>query len=545
MALYGEGLTSAAMLCWHEALRLQPEQVTILTRTAWVLAAAPETSIRSGAEAVVLAQRAVHLTRNQSAECFDCLAAAYAEAGRFAEAVAAADRAMQLLSSAPEGTGQSRSRPVWRRISCDEPGARRSQPGRGRPRRARDCRRIEIGTGMGKQRSARVSTPCIAVLAIAVFAATALLYWPAGDNAFITIDDEDYVVDNPQVLGGLSADGLAWAFTTHHASNWHPLTWLSLQLDATVFGPEARSFHRTKCAAHGDQRGAAAAGPLWATGAGVAECAGGRAVRGPSVARGIGGPGRPMQGRAQRDVFHGGAVGIRAFARCAPSLLGYLAVLLAAVCGLLSKPMLVTLPCVLLLLDYWPLGRFSTAGPTKPGRPAWVGLTVEKIPFFAVAAAAAAITVDAQLDVAIHDLMDYPFQQDLANALASYANYLGQTCWPVNLAVYYPHPCGTITAVQLGGAVLLLGALSGSALWQFRAQPYLAVGWAWFLGMLVPVIGLVQVGVQARADRYTYLPHVGLFVAVAWCADASRHDRVGGLLCARLPRRPRWPFARP
>ena len=132
--------------------------------------------------------------------------------------------------------------------------------------------------------------------------------------------------------------------------------------------------------------------------------------------------------------------------------------------------------------------------------------------------------------------MDYPFQERLANALVSYANYLGQTCWPVNLAVYYPHPCGTITAVQLGGAVLLLAPCrdwpSGSC-----AQPYLAVGWAWFLGMLVPVIGLVQVGVQVRADRYTYLPHVGLFVAVAWVpmpcgtialADCCVHGCRGG-----------------
>jgi hypothetical protein len=202
------------------------------------------------------------------------------------------------------------------------------------------------------------------------------------------------------------------------------------------------------------------------------------------------------------------------------------AVVLAFALGLLAKPMLVTLPCVLLLLDYWPLRRLRiglTQAPVAEGEgdrfsPAgFPALLKEKLPLFALAGLSCWLTVAAQTwGGAVQPLHHLPFPARVANALVAYVAYLGKTFWPTDLAVYYP--LDTVPPGQAAGAALLLAVLTLLALREARRRPYLLVGWLWFLGALVPVIGLVQVGDQARADRYTYVPHLGLFVALVWGA---------------------------
>src|SRR6185436_15024218 len=193
----------------------------------------------------------------------------------------------------------------------------------------------------------------------------------------------------------------------------------------------------------------------------------------------------------------------------------YLLVLLLFACGLLAKPMLVTLPFVLLLIDVWPLGRLRLEE-IRSVRDLWAGLRplfIEKIPLFALSAASSAVTVFAQQG-SLATLQAVPAGRRVGNALVSYVVYLAKTFWPAKLAVFYPLPL-IIPPWKPLAAGALLAAITALALWRIRRQPYLAVGWLWFLGMLVPVIGFVQVGRQAMADRYTYLPSIGLFLAVA------------------------------
>jgi hypothetical protein len=357
-------------------------------------------------------------------------------------------------------------------------------------------------------------------LAPLLFGLTAILYWPACGNGFVNYDDPDYVTKNPDVLKGIRSDGLTWALTTWHAGNWHPLTWVSLQLDASLFGPAAAGFHRTNVLLHAASAALlflalhALTGTVWRS-ALVAALFAVHPLHVESVA----------WVSERKDVLSGlfFMLTLLAYARyaAAPTAGRYVLVVLATGLGVMAKPMLVTLPCVLLLLDYWPLGRLRW-----PFGPMWRVLA-EKIPLLAIAGTAAVFTMFAQAEGdCTRTLLEMPLSTRLANALVSYTAYLGQTCWPVNLAAFYPHPSGGLASLEIAGAALLLMALSGLVLWQAHCRPYLLVGWFWFLGMLVPVIGVVQVGDQARADRYTYLPHVGLFIMVAWSlsafADRSR-----------------------
>jgi tetratricopeptide (TPR) repeat protein len=346
-----------------------------------------------------------------------------------------------------------------------------------------------------------------AVLAGVAFAALA----PALACDFVNFDDFTYVVRNPQVKGGLSSAGVRWAFTTSRAANWHPLAWLSLQLDATLFGPGPLGFHLTNVLLHaanaallflalrsltGAYRRSAAVALLFAV----------HPLRAESVA----------WVSERKDVLSAafGLLALAAYAGYAraPSLRRYLPVVAALALSLMAKPMLVTLPFLLLVLDGWPLRRARALGD-------WGKLAAEKLPLFAVVAASSAITVRAQAgEGAVMALEKLPLDARAGNAAVSYVAYLSKTVWPVNLAVLYPHPGGGLPAWRVASAALLLAALTAGAVALRGRAPYLLAGWLWFVGTLVPVIGLVQVGLQAYADRYTYFPQVGLLIAVCWGA---------------------------
>ncbi len=369
------------------------------------------------------------------------------------------------------------------------------------------------------------------VLAAAVF----LVFGRTLVYPCVNYDDPSYASDAPEVTRGLTGQGIVWAFTTRHASNWHPLTWLSLMLDCQVCGTAPWGHHLGNVLLH-----AANAillflvmrrmtGDFWPS-AFVAAAFAVHPLRVESVA----------WIAERKDVLSGlffmltvGAyVG---YARAPFSLVRYSAVAAVLALGLISKPMLVTLPFVLLLLDYWPLERFtieprpadaSASGATGAGgfwRQA-LTLVVEKLPLMALSAAACIATVWAQQE-AIESLKYHSIATRIANAAVAYVAYLGQTLWPGNLTVIYPHPGSALADWKIAAAAVVLAAVSATV-FILRRRRYLAVGWLWYLGMLLPVIGLVQVGLQAMADRYTYLPQIGLLIAVAWSvAELGRARR--------------------
>jgi protein O-mannosyl-transferase len=334
-------------------------------------------------------------------------------------------------------------------------------------------------------------------------------YWTVAGNQFISFDDPLYVTENAQVQKGLNWETVVWAFTTPRACNWHPLTWLSLMLDRELYWRNAGGYHWTNVILHllgglilflALSRMTAS---LWRSGL-VAALFLIHPLHVESVA----------WVAERKDVLSGlfWMMGIWCYARYAerPGPVRYLWVVLSFACGLLSKPMVVTFPFVLLLLDWWPLGRVDG------GRATWSRLLHEKIPLFLLSAAGSAITFLVQKESqALFPLSAMPFGDRLANAAVSYVAYLGKTFWPVGLSIFYPYhalpPFGHLVA-----ALALLILITVLLLMLLKHRPYLLVGWLWYLGTLVPVIGLVQVGSQAMADRYTYLPLVGVFIMVVW-----------------------------
>jgi tetratricopeptide (TPR) repeat protein len=330
---------------------------------------------------------------------------------------------------------------------------------------------------------------------------TLLVYWPACGNDLICYDDGPYLRNNSQVQAGLTAESMAWAFTSIGGGNWHPLTWLSLQLDVTLFGPGPFGFHLTNVLLHTASTVLLYAFLLWATGAiwrsaVVAALFALHPLHVESVA----------WAAERKDVLSGLFWMLTLLAYVwyvqRPSWLRYAAVIGAFAFGLSAKAMLVTLPCVLLLLDYWPLRR--------PAR--WSSLVVEKLPLFALTVALSLVTWLAQRG-AMTNLEDHGLLPRLANALLSYLTYLEQTVAPVSLVVYYPFDLSVGRAIV---ASLLLASVTALAFRWAKAYPYFAVGWLWYLGTLVPVIGVIQVGLQAHADRYTYIPLIGIFVLSVW-----------------------------
>ncbi len=344
------------------------------------------------------------------------------------------------------------------------------------------------------------------------------------DYDFINFDDNIYVYDDSHVARGLTRDGLAWAFSSTHAHFWHPLTTISHMLDVELFGlNRPGGHHLSSVLIH-----AATAitlflailrltGEIWPS-AVVSAIFAVHPLRVESVA----------WIAERKDVLSGFffALTLLTYASYVrrPSIVRYLGVALSLSLGLMCKPMLVTVPFVLLLIDYWPLGR--PHGPETPPGSFFNGrLLLEKTPLFAIALVASVITVRAQ-ETAIQSTAKFSIQARVANAAVSYVNYLRQTFWPSELAVFYPHPKDGLPEWQVIGAFGVLMLITASVIRARWRRPYLLVGWFWYLGMLVPVIGLTQSGLQARADRFTYLPQIGLLIAIVWwTADVSRNWR--------------------
>jgi tetratricopeptide (TPR) repeat protein len=351
------------------------------------------------------------------------------------------------------------------------------------------------------------------------------------DFEFVSFDDYEYVKENPQVHAGLTGTSLGWALTTSWAYNWHPLTWVSLQLDYELYGLDPRGYHLTNLLLHS----ANAVLLFW-----VLRRMTGAVWRSAIVAAFFAVHPLHVESVAwiaeRKDVLSTffWMLTLWAYVSYAerPGVGRYVLVFLALVLGLMSKPMLVTLPCVLLLLDYWPLGRVrwevrdppdsaegTGSGLCKPRfAPASVGwLLTEKLPLFALVIVSSGLTIRAQREL-VATAESFSLRTRVLNALVSYVTYMGQMFWPANLAALYPHPRDSLPVGYAASAGALLLVITLAVLLLVRRRPYLAVGWLWYLGTLVPVIGLVQTAVQARADRYTYVPLIGLFVMLTWGA---------------------------
>ena len=338
-----------------------------------------------------------------------------------------------------------------------------------------------------------------------------IVFWQVQEFDFVSYDDQSYTYGNPHVMAGLDGDGVRWAFTTIDEANWHPLVWLSLMLDTELHGGTPGGFHRTNLALH-VANGlllfvalVAMTGERWKS-AFVAALFAIHPLHVESVAW--------ISSRKDLLSTLFGLLALIAYARYAKLRRPrwYVAALLATGCSLLSKQMLVTLPFLLLLLDYWPLGRMDRRSPGTVRR-----LVLEKLPFFALTVAFSVIVYYAQQQgEAMWGEATFPWSVRILNAPVASVLYLAKTLWPAGLSVFYPHPGSAISVLGAAGAAGMLAVVSIVALWQRSRLPFVFVGWFWFLGTLVPVIGLVQVGGQQMADRYTYVPIVGLFVLVAW-----------------------------
>jgi len=368
-----------------------------------------------------------------------------------------------------------------------------------------------------------IAAAVLTVLVAAVFGRTLTF-------DFVVYDDTAYVAENDMVLRGLTPEGIAWAFTTGHASNWHPVTWLSHMLDATLFGNDPGAHHAVNVLFHlantlllfiflakstGSPRRSAFVAALFAV--------------------------HPLHVESVAWIAERKDVLSTFFMMCAllsylgyvkrPSVASYVPVPLFLALGLMAKPMLVTLPVLLLIIDFWPLGRMrfgprasdshpSGAGKKTANRPLRpVRLVLEKLPLFALSAVSAVVTVIVQKSGgAVSSFGSLPVSTRLANALVSYVAYIVKTVLPLHLAVFYPHRLGGIPVWQPIAAALVLVPATVYALKYAKKLPFIAAGWLFFLVALLPVIGLVQVGSQAMADRYTYTSIIGLFVIAAWGA---------------------------
>ena len=347
------------------------------------------------------------------------------------------------------------------------------------------------------------------------------VYWQVNGHEFVNYDDSLYVIENPQVKNGVDLNAVIWAFKSTHAANWHPLTWLSHMADVELYGLAPGAHHLTSVVFHIANSLLLfvvlrrMTGHLWQS-AVVAALFALHPLHVESVA----------WVAERKDVLSTffWLLTMLGYARYAerPGVARYLLVVGCFMLGLMTKPMLVTLPFVLLLLDYWPLRRVGIErfGEHQSGNlPCWrplLGLVWEKLPLFLLAIVSSVITFWAQKKGgAVGSMELYPLTSRVANALVSYVKYIGKTIWPVDLAAFYPHP-GSLPAWQVVGAGVLLVLITVAALRSLRQRPWFVVGWLWFVGTLVPVIGLVQIGLQAMADRYTYIPLIGLFMIVAW-----------------------------
>jgi len=362
-------------------------------------------------------------------------------------------------------------------------------------------------------------------LLIALFLAMATLavYWQVRNCEFINFDDDLYVTRNHHVRSGLTLDGAGWALTATRAKNWHPLTWLSHMLDVELYGMDPGGHHATNLIFHIINTLLLfhvlrrMTGDLWQCGL-VASLFALHPLHAESVAW--------VSERKDLICTFFWFLTLWAYTRYVeePTFGRYVSVVVPFVLGLLAKPMLVTLPFVLLLLDYWPFKRLRfnpkinspvpqpmNRSPSQP-----LHLIREKIPLFCLSAASSIATVLVQKSGgALGSIETYSIGTRVANALVSYVKYMGMMIWPFDLAILYPHH-GLPQWWQVAGALTLLAVITLLSMRFARSYAWFAVGWLWYIGTLVPVIGIVQVGVQSMADRYTYVPLVGLFIIIAW-----------------------------
>jgi hypothetical protein len=409
-------------------------------------------------------------------------------------------------------------------------------------------------------------------------AAAILVFWQVSHCDFIDYDDPSYVTENIHIHNGVTKKAIWWAFTTGYASNWHPLTWMSHMVDVQLFGLKPGWHHLTNLLFHiantlllfsvlhrmtKARWKSAYVAALFAIHPLHVESVAWVAERKDVLSTFF----WMLTMAAYISYVENLPVFRLKFSviRFRSSVIRYSAVLIFFALGLMSKPMLVTLPFVLLLMDYWPLKRFeqqrvatgthteakpvsvdkrkgkssrnqtvqTTVKKEKPANDKYQWAVIrpllwEKLPFFALAAISSIITFIAQQKGgAVKTLVAFPLDVRIANALPSYIIYIAKMLWPYNLAVYYPHP-GLWPFWQVLGAVFLLGATTLTVIRTAKRFPYLVVGWLWYVGTLVPVIGIVQVGSQALADRYTYIPLIGLFIMAVWgIPELLRYWRYG------------------
>jgi len=369
------------------------------------------------------------------------------------------------------------------------------------------------------------------VFCLALFAATLVSYNPISHAGFVLLDDVPYILGNPPVRAGLTWATVKWSFTTFHAGYWHPLTWLSHALDCQIFGVNPAGHHYVSLLFHAAnavllflllEEATTLAWPSLIVAALFAL----HPINVESVAWAA-----ERKNVLSMFFFLAAMLAYGRYARRG-GIARYLLLVLLFVLGLMAKPQIITLPCVLLLWDYWPLGRmFAGSGPNRPVAPnlemggspsaaprSLIYLLLEKVPLFVIVLLASMITVKAQRFAdAVRTLGEFSLAARIENAIVSYGRYLVYLVWPRHLAPLYPHPGNSLPPWQVALSGLVLVAITVVTL-RSRERRYLAVGWLWFLGVLVPMIGIVQVGEQAMADRFVYIPMIGVMISLVWAA---------------------------
>jgi Flp pilus assembly protein TadD len=373
--------------------------------------------------------------------------------------------------------------------------------------------------------SAEKRNPIVCLLLAVV---TLALYNPVNRHPFVNYDDDRYVTENAHVRQGLTGDTIAWSLTSTEQANWHPLTWMSHAVDVSFFRLNPAGHHLTSVLLHVVNVCLLFLLLMWAT----------RRL-GPSLFVAILVALHPINVESVAWVAERKNVlctfffflTLWAYGWYAqkPSWKRYLAVFGSFAAGLASKPMVITLPFVLLLLDYWPLARVDKTGENQTP---WSRLVLEKLPLFTLSVASAIITMLAQQSGgAVRSATEFPFGVRIANAIYAYAMYLWKMIWPNHLAPLYPHPGDSLPAWRVILAAVILAIIT-ALVWKFRSRRYLLVGSLFFVGTLVPVIGLVQVGEAAMADRYAYIPLIGMFVMIAFGVSDIAEQKSWGFLPA-------------
>jgi hypothetical protein len=372
-----------------------------------------------------------------------------------------------------------------------------------------------------KNVGSQISHEITAILLLTAVVLT--LYWPVTGFEFIAMDDNLYLLDNPDIQKGISLKGISWAMTTFYTTNWHPLTWLSLMADYELYGLTAAGYHISNLLLHLLNTLLLflllrrVTGEIWKCLA-VAALFAVHPLNIESVAW------IAERKNVLSTLFW--ILTLLAYVRYVerPGWFRYLQATFLFALGLMAKPMLVTLPFVLLLLDYWPLRRFS---PVTEGVRTWRAglvdnwhslrcLLKEKIPFFILSLSSVLITLyAAKIGGAVKSITDFPFSGRIGNALIAYVSYLDKMVWPVDLAIFYPYPTSR-PVWQCASAVFFLTAITVFVVLKRRKHPYLVTGWFWYLITLLPVIGIIQVASQSMANRYAYVPLVGIFLLIAW-----------------------------